>query len=123
MIRRTEQRYAIRRVLEHTVRPLTPQEVLEKAKATVPGLGIATVYRNLKVLHQDGILSTVEVPGAPARYEMANRGHRHHFQCESCNRVFDMPKSSFTPSALVPENFKVRDHQVLFYGFCPECSH
>ena len=121
MQRRTEQRHAIRDVLEHTIRPLTPQEVLEAAKASVPGLGIATVYRNLKVLFEDGVLTTVEVPGAPARYEMACQDPHHHFQCESCNRVFNMPMRANSLVTLVPEDFVVRNHQVLFYGFCPDC--
>jgi len=43
MQRRTMQREAIRRVLERSCHPLTPQEIHRKAQGSMPGLGIATV--------------------------------------------------------------------------------
>ncbi|MEW6280573.1 MAG: transcriptional repressor, partial [Candidatus Eremiobacterota bacterium] len=52
MERNTRQRDAIRRALADANRPLAPQEVLEEARRYSPGLGIATVYRNLKGLEQ-----------------------------------------------------------------------
>ena len=48
MARNTEQRRAIRRVMEESGRPLSPREILDLARSLVPGLGIATVYRAVK---------------------------------------------------------------------------
>jgi len=50
MQRSTKQRTAIQQAMTQADRPLAPQEVLELAQATLPGLGIATVYRALKAI-------------------------------------------------------------------------
>lgn len=121
MSRKTEQRAAIRQVFEETQRPLNAQEVLERAQAHYESLGIATVYRNLKSLVDEGWLATVELPNEPARYELADLEHHHHFQCSTCSRVFDIPGCAQGVKSLAPEGFEVTHHEVLLYGVCPEC--
>ena len=81
MIRKTRQRSAIRDALEAGGRPMSPDEVLAAAQKHVKGLGIATVYRNLKALVEEGWLVPVELPGEPARYELSGKDHHHHFHC------------------------------------------
>jgi len=90
MERSTRQRSAIRTVIDAAGRPLSPQEVLETAQAEVPALGLATVYRNLKTLVDQGEISVVTLPGDSPRYESAEHAHHHHFQCTNCKRVFDV---------------------------------
>ena len=50
MERKTRQRVAIREAISESGRPLLPQEVLVAAQNAVPGLSLATVYRNLRSL-------------------------------------------------------------------------
>ena len=73
MERNTRQRIAIREAIEVARRPLLPQEVLDQAQSLAPGLGIATVYRNLKALVDDGTLAVVQLPGENPRYEPVSR--------------------------------------------------
>ena len=65
MIRFTQQGNAIRQVLQNAGRPLSPQEIFDIAQQMVSGLGIATVYRNLKALQKDGSVVAVDLPGQP----------------------------------------------------------
>ena len=88
--RDTRQRRAVRRVLEAADRPLSPQEILEAAQIELPQLGIATVYRSVKTLVEDGILEPVELPGEGQRYEIAGKHHHHHFHCNGCGKVFEV---------------------------------
>ena len=90
MERNTRQRSAIRDAIAQAQRPLLPQEVLEAARTEVPGLGIATVYRNLKALVEEGELQVVNLPGENPRFEVVGHRHHHHFQCRQCQRVFDV---------------------------------
>jgi Fe2+ or Zn2+ uptake regulation protein len=60
--RSTKQRAAIEQAMAKAGRPLAPQEVLELAQATLPGLGIATVYRALKAMAEEGFLHEVHLP-------------------------------------------------------------
>ena len=60
--RSTKQRAAIEQAMAEADRPLAPQEVLELAQASLPGLGIATVYRALKAMAEEGFLHEVHLP-------------------------------------------------------------
>jgi Fur family ferric uptake transcriptional regulator len=122
MERNTRQRTAIRDAIAQSGRPLLPQEVLESAQASTPGLSIATVYRNLKSLTDDGTLRTVLLPGENARYELAHTGHHHHFQCRQCQRVFEVDACPGDLSHLAPAGFTVDDHDLTLYGRCAECA-
>jgi Fur family ferric uptake transcriptional regulator len=120
--RNTRQREAIRRAFAAAARPLSPQEAHALAQASVPRLGIATVYRCLARLVADGELVTVELPGAPPRYELSGLAHHHHFHCEDCQRVYDLPGCPGNIERLVPKGFKLQRHELVLYGQCPQCA-
>ena len=122
MERSTRQRTAIRDTLAQAGRPLLPQEILSSAHAQVPGLGIATVYRNLKALVEEGVLKPVDLPGQSTRYEVAHRAHHHHFQCRDCQRVFDIHACPGDLSSLAPAGFVVDEHEINLYGYCRDCA-
>ena len=122
MERNTRQRSAIREAIAQADRPLLPQEVLDAAQQAVPGLGLATVYRNLKGLVEEGELQAVNLPGENARFELAGHQHHHHFQCRQCQRVFDVHACPGDLSRLAPHGFTVEDHDLTLYGRCKECA-
>ncbi len=119
--RKTQQRGAIRHALRQADRPLSPQEILDSARDSVPGLGIATVYRNVKALVGDGWLRTVDLPGAPSRYEVAGKDHHHHFHCRSCDRVFEVEECPGTLQDIAPQGFELHSHEIILYGTCDSC--
>lgn len=121
-LRKTKQRSAIREVLERAERPLSVAEVLSEAAALVDGLGIATVYRSLATLQDEGWLESVEIAGEPTRYERTGKGHHHHFRCEGCARVFDIEGCAVDVRGLVPPNFRLNSHVVTLYGRCAGCA-
>jgi Fur family ferric uptake transcriptional regulator len=121
MERNTRQRTAIREAIAQAGRPLLPQEVLTAAEAGAPGLSIATVYRNLRTLIDEGELRMVMLPGESARYEVARGGHHHHFQCRTCQRVFDVDACPGNLAALAPPGFTVEEHDLTLYGRCSDC--
>ena len=122
MERSTRQRSAIRTVIDAARRPLSPQEVLETAQAEVPALGMATVYRNLKLLVDEGEIAVVTLPGDNPRYESAEHAHHHHFQCTQCKRVFDVHACPGNLAQLAPKGFTVERHELTLYGRCDECA-
>jgi Fur family ferric uptake transcriptional regulator len=121
MERNTRQRNAIRQVFAENDRPLGPQEVLDAAQVHLPGLGIATVYRTLKAMTEEGWLAPVELPGEPQRYEVAGKGHHHHFRCRDCDRVFEIDGCLTNLKKLVPRGFRIDRHEVVLYGTCKTC--
>jgi Fur family transcriptional regulator, ferric uptake regulator len=120
MIRNTRQRAAISQAMTEAGRPLLPQEILEIAQQWVPGLNLATVYRNLNLMAEDGSVTSVQLPGQPTRFEVAGT-HHHHFLCRRCDRVYDIHACSTEIARLAPKGFEVEDHEVVLYGSCPGC--
>ncbi len=120
--RKTQQRGAIRRALRNADRPLTPHEILAAARGEVPGLGIATVYRNVKSLVGSGWLKAVDLPGSTSRYEVAGKEHHHHFHCRTCDRVYEVEECPGSLNDLAPNGFELDAHEIILYGTCEACS-
>lgn len=122
MERRTRQREAIRAAFAEADRPLSPQEVLGRARRRVATLGLATVYRNLKALVEAGELTAVELPGLPDRYEAAGKHHHHHFHCRECDRVYEVEACPGGMRGLAPSGFQLEGHEVFLFGRCSGCA-
>lgn len=107
---------------------LTAEKIYFLAKSQDPGIGIATVYRNIKYLLDNDIIKKVELPDSPPRYEMSipEEEHcHHHLICLKCNKIFDFEDDlleSLEKTIKKTRNFTVTDHRVVFYGTCKECS-
>ena len=124
-IRQTQQRRAIRQVLEEARGPLTPQEILQLASAEQENLGLATVYRNLGSMQETGEVRAVHLPGDPTRFEPAQSHHHHHFRCEVCQTVYKIEQPcpvQALEGVTLPGGFTVIDHSLTFYGTCPDCQ-
>lgn len=122
MERSTRQRTAIHAAIVGANRPLSPQEVLDSARASVEGLGMATVYRSLKALLEEGAIQSVNLPGESPRYESSAHTHHHHFQCTNCTRVFDVHDCPGDLRNLAPKGFTVESHELTLYGRCADCA-
>ncbi|MBL7662315.1 transcriptional repressor [bacterium] len=120
--RSTKQRELVLKALQEANRPLSPQEVLDLAKKHLPGIGIATVYRNIKSLLEDQILSLVDLPGNAPRYEICGKHHHHHFLCLDCDKVYELDGCPGDINQLVPRGFKIQDHNITFTGKCRDCA-
>ena len=118
---RAEMRLLRDRVVSRYVRDLG-QEILEAAQSEVPRLGIATVYRNVRALLEEGWLQVVDLPGAPSRYEMADKDHHHHFHCRSCDSVYDIEDCPGSLKELTPRGYRLESHEIILYGLCSGCA-
>ncbi len=120
--RNTRQKDAIRAAFLNADRPLSPDEALSFAQKQVDALSIATVYRNISSLVEDGWLAAVEVPGGAARYEVAGKAHHHHFQCKACGTVHELEGCEIETRPKLPRGFKYSGHEMFVYGTCSTCS-
>lgn len=121
MRRDTDQRNAIRKALLGAGRPLSVHELLELAQNEVASLGIATLYRNLKALVAEGWIAQVDLPGQPPRWEVAPKGHHHHFLCRTCDKLFEINSCPEGLLHLVPEGYTLDEHDILLRGQCDVC--
>lgn len=118
--RNTRQRRAIEEAIADADRPLSPREILEAASAKVRGVGLATVYRTLRILIASEKVQSVEIPGESARFEPM-KDHHHHFSCRSCGRVFDLGACCGHFEELTPPGFRLEEHELVLFGCCRDC--
>jgi len=121
--RHTRQRDVIVAVIREATGPLTVNEILHRAQERVPGLGVATVYRTLKLLQEGGKITTVILPSGETRYESTGLGHHHHFHCRVCDEVYDLEDCPVQiPNRELSNGFQVESHELTLYGVCSTCS-
>jgi Fe2+ or Zn2+ uptake regulation protein len=124
----TTNRLALLDVLASARRPLSMPEILDRGT----GLAQSSVYRNLVVLEQAGVVHRLLSANDFARYELVEdlTEHHHHLICESCGSVedFEVPArlDRSVRSALHDEaarrGFTVRSHRLDVVGLCRRCS-
>jgi len=122
--RSTRQRQVIIDVIRDAEGPLAIEDIHERAARTKPGLGIATVYRTVKLLLEHEQIKPVILDDGVSRYEAADLGHHHHFRCLSCDQVYDLDVCpvTFDEGTKLPDGFTVEDHELTLYGTCPKCG-
>lgn len=121
MKRHSKRREAVLRTIRGAEGPLLPAEVHQRAVEVIPGLGIATVYRNLKELETEGLIRAVQHPDRGTCYEQAGLEHHHHFHCNNCDQVFMIPGCPGNLDRVLPDKFVMQGHQVFINGLCSEC--
>jgi Fur family ferric uptake transcriptional regulator len=120
-VRKTKQLQAIHHVLKGTDRPMSIEEIHRAAQTHENGLGVATVYRAIKSLAEEGVVVAINLPGEAPRFELSGKGHHHHFQCNQCGRVFETKACLGDLRRLVPRQFQLTGHEIVLYGRCAEC--
>ncbi len=125
----TKQRQTIiETLLKHRKEHLTADELYHHVKDIHPEIGLATVYRNVKMLCDLGIIETLNLNDGFVRYELAptTKKHRHHHLiCTNCHRVIEVEEDlmdSIEQLFAKKYNFKVSDHETKFYGLCDQCQ-
>jgi Fur family ferric uptake transcriptional regulator len=121
-IRHTRQKDAIRKAFSEADRPLSLEEALAAAQKNHPGLGVATVYRNIKALVEDRWLTPVEIPGEPSRYEISGKQHHHHFHCNDCGKLYELEGCEPQIKPRLPRGFRATGHEFFLYGICASCT-
>jgi Fur family transcriptional regulator, ferric uptake regulator len=121
-MRNTRQKQAIREAFAEAGRPLSPEEALSGAQRRQQRLGIATVYRNIKALVEDGWLVAVNMPGKATRYELAGKKHHHHFHCSRCDKVYDLDGCVVSAKPRLPKGFTTVAHEFYLFGLCSGCA-
>jgi len=121
--RNTKQRDAILKKLREAEGPLSVAQIHERAGEEIPNLGIATVYRAIRALREEGGVEVVELPGEEPRYEPEGRGHHHHFRCRACEKIFDLGVCplGIPDGTMLPGGYTVEDHSLTLYGRCKAC--
>lgn len=102
----------------------TASEVLEEILKKNIHINFSTVYRNLEVLEDAGILYRNNLDNGINYYELNSGEHHHHLICLGCGSTTD---TGYCPieemkHALKDNNFTAVDHRFEIYGYCKQCN-
>ncbi len=118
----TPQRQHVYEVLLQKLDHPTAEEVFMRAKHTMPGISMATVYNCLDALVKSGLARQVTIDRGAARFCPNMEEHCHYF-CDECGSVFDVALPASGPSAMPrPRGFQVSRYEIAVHGTCSECK-
>ncbi|AZT89739.1 transcriptional repressor [Caldicellulosiruptor changbaiensis] len=121
-IKATWQRIEIYKVLNSSNQCLSADEILNMLKNKNFKINLATVYRNLELFVQNGIVvkSTIN---RKHFFEIKKNEHHHYFVCIKCNAKAEIVdcKINLIEEELNKMNFKILDHNLEVYGICDKC--
>ena len=121
----TQQRMAILESLSAGRAHVTAQEVFETVNHKYPEIGFATVYRFLRKMAEQKLVTEVRMGGLPARYELTPRRHHDHLTCVQCGQIveFENPQIETLQEQVAREhNFRLTHHVLELYGICTRCQ-
>jgi len=123
--RRTAQKDAMKRVFRLHKKPLSIQEVHDRAAEIIPDIGIATIYRGVKRLLKEGFIEEVLAPGNAPRFEIRDHAiSRHaHFICTECGTIHCLREIRIeTPTDEWNEmGVEVEREERFLFGTCRTC--
>ena len=122
--RQSRQRERILQLLKKTDSHPTVDWLYTNLKEEFPKLSLGTVYRNLTILIEQGLVQKIHFGSTFDRFE-ANTSPHYHLICEKCHRIedFKIPMyDEINREADRQTDFKINRHMIEFYGICSECS-
>ena len=123
MIRLTTQRQIILEELAKVKTHPTASEVYDMVRRRLPRIGLGTVYRNLELMAENGMILKLEVGGTQKRFDATTDTH-YHIRCTGCGRVDDVDvpvMDSLMADAAEKSDYQILGHHVEFSGLCPDC--
>jgi len=123
-MRLTTQRQIILEELGKVTSHPTANEVYDMVRKRLPRIGLGTVYRNLELMAETGIILKLEVGGTQKRFDATINPH-YHIRCLSCGKVndIDIPvMEDINKTAADISQYQILGHHIEFSGICHECS-
>jgi len=120
----TAQRQAILDVINQSDKHWDADSVADALKSLGTPVGIATVYRGLAALADQGLILSIQLSDKK-RYERAGKAHHDHLVCTLCGAIeeFCKPEIERLQDLVAEErSFEIEGHQLLLFGRCMTCQ-
>jgi Fe2+ or Zn2+ uptake regulation protein len=122
--KKSKQREAIMKVLRSTSAHPSAEWIYEKVKKEIPSIGLATVYRNLKLLKEVGEVYEMHASNDTARFD-GNINVHYHFYCDGCGKILDLDEpidTTIETRIAMKTGLKVTRHHLELGGLCLDCQ-
>ncbi|NJK40425.1 MAG: transcriptional repressor [Acaryochloridaceae cyanobacterium SU_2_1] len=121
-LRVTPQRYAVYANLRNRADHPTVEQILKDLNQDLPISSQATIYSSLQALRDVGLVREVLLEEGVSRYD-ANVSPHHHFRCDCCGDITDIPWHSLPELSLesLPPGLHAQTYEVTVKGLCEPC--
>ena len=122
-LRKTKQREVILEELNKVKTHPTADEIYDRVRKRLPNISLGTVYRNLEVLSESGVIKKLDLAGTQKRFDGDTHDH-YHVRCKRCGCVDDLPGRPIPHiDRLIEEmsDYLIESHRLEFMGYCPAC--
>ncbi len=102
----------------------TADDLYQMVRQKLPRISLGTVYRNLELMAEQGMIQKLEIGGTQKRFD-GNADLHYHVRCLNCGRVDDLdlpPDCRVEQEAAQRTSFKILRHRLEFSGLCPDCQ-
>lgn len=123
-LRMTKQRQVILEELRSVTSHPTADDMYDMVRRRLPNVSLGTVYRNLEILAESGVVQKLDVGGTKKRFD-GNVAVHYHLRCAVCGRVDDVhmdPGVDLEAMAAAVTDFTILRHRLEFIGVCPGCE-
>lgn len=123
-VRMTPQRHAILNFLLSSMSHPTADEIYKALEMTFPNMSVATVYNNLRVFKDAGLVKELTYGDASSRFD-ANMKDHYHIICRHCGKITDFEYPLLTEvevKAAEKTGYHIDSHRMEIYGICPSCN-
>ncbi len=120
-MRYSKQRELITEIIKGRKDHPTADMIYTSARELEPNISLGTVYRNLKLLADEGVIITLETEDKRLHYD-GDISRHSHFICSKCGKIIDLFKPAKTPNELVELGLTVTGEKCIYYGYCPKCN-
>lgn len=123
-VRPTRQRVIVLSELMSEHDDVTAQELHERLRGRGERLGLATVYRTLGLLTNQGVIDALSHRQGELCYRLCGNGHHHHLVCSSCHHVVELADCELDPwleRISAAHGFVTTGHRLEVSGLCGDC--
>lgn len=122
----TPQREMIVHIIAHCKCHMSAEEVMENLREKTSSINIATVYRTLDLLVENGLASRFYLGNGKTAYATGEHGPHIHLVCKHCGSVTEITESDISPSLDRIEklyDFDCHPYHFSINGLCGDCRH
>jgi len=122
-VRITPQRHAILEFLIQSMIHPTADEIYRALEDKFPNMSVATVYNNLRVFRESGLVKQLTYGDSSSRFDFVTNEH-YHIICDSCGKIVDFHYPGLDEVEQLASHvtgFQVNSHRLEIYGSCPTC--
>jgi Fur family peroxide stress response transcriptional regulator len=120
----THQRQVLYEVMQTMPGHPSPEEVYARVKKRIPAISLATVYKNIHLFIESGVLKEVSLHHGSLRVEMNSHVH-HHMVCSRCKNIADIEEKDLgmmPKRQRLPGGFQVERYAIDVIGICAACQ-